>query len=164
MGIFTSTGYNKKYCLLHPWEVVIHKCRDIRCAWQRATKGYCFRDIWSIDRWFMEVFPDMLEELIKVHCGHPGNMTDDKWVETLKTMAKSFRNANDEKTEFQNPYEEEFLSTLDIDSNTNKLTCTADEELERNYHDFEKQKEDFMKKSLDEGMKLFHKHFYSLWD
>ena len=41
MGIFTRTGYNKKYCILHPWKVVMHKCRDIQCAWQRAIKGYC---------------------------------------------------------------------------------------------------------------------------
>ena len=51
MGIFTRTGYNKKYCILHPWEVIMHKWRVIQCAWQRATKGYCSRDVWAIDDW-----------------------------------------------------------------------------------------------------------------
>lgn len=164
MGIFTKTGYNKKYCILHPWKVIMHKCRDIKCAWQRATKGYCFRDVWAIDEWFVNVFPEMIEELIEVHHGYPGELTDEEWINILKKMSKSFRNADDDKTEFHNPYEEEYLNTLDFDVETCELTCTADEELEKNYYDFEKQKEEFMRKSLDEGMQLFNKYFYALWD
>lgn len=164
MGIFTRTGYNKKYCIFHPWKVIMHKCRDIKCAWQRATKGYCFRDIWAIDNWFTNVFPKMIEELIEVHHGYPTDLTDDEWVEVLKKMSKSFRNANEDKTEFRNPYEEEYLGTLDFDLETCQLTCSAGEELEEKYRDFEKQKAEFMRKSLDEGMQLFNKYFYDLWD
>lgn len=164
MGIFTRTGYNKKYCILHPWEVVMHKCRDIKCAWQRARKGYCFRDVWAIDDWFAKVFPAMLEELIEVHHGHPADLTDDEWVKILQKMSVSFRNADEEKTEFVNPYEEEYLDTLDMDFENHQLICSASEELEQNYREYEKQKEEFMKKSLDEGMQLFNKYFYALWD
>lgn len=86
MGIFTPTGYSKKYCLLHPWEVAAHKIRDIHCAWQRAVKGYCYRDVWNIDYWFLQTMPKMIDDLIKVHHGYPGEMTDKEWVETLKKM------------------------------------------------------------------------------
>ena len=114
MSIFTKTRYNKKYCITHPWKVIIHKCRDIKCAWQRATKGYCFRDIWAIDDWFTKIFPAMLEEFIEVHNGYPADLTDDEWVEILRKMSRSFKNADEEKTEFINPYEDDYLKTLDV--------------------------------------------------
>lgn len=79
-------------------------------------------------------------------------------------MAKAFRNAHEETTEFINPYEEEFLSTLTLDSKHGNFNCTASDKLRENFHTAENEKEEFMQKSLDEGISLFHKHFHSLWD
>ena len=36
--------------------------QDIKHAYQRARKGYSFRDLWSIDDWFMEMMPNMLTD------------------------------------------------------------------------------------------------------
>ena len=114
MGIFTSTGYSKSYCLLHPWVVITHKFKDIRCAWQRATKGYCYRDVWNIDNWFLKTVPQMLDDLIKIHSGHPSGMTDEEWVDILNEMSVALKNADEETTEFVNPYAEPYISTLEI--------------------------------------------------
>ena len=164
MGIFTPTGYSKKYCLLHPWEVAAHKMRDIHCAWQRAVKGYCYRDVWNIDYWFLRTMPKMIDDLIKVHHGYPGEMTDKEWVETLKKMSTAFKNANEETTEFINPYEDEYFENVDFSFEDQKLICDVDEVLSDKYHNEEQKKIAFMQKSLDEGMTLFHKHFRGLWD
>ena len=91
-------------------------------------------------------------------------MTDEEWVTIIKTMAQSFRNADERSTEFTNPYRDEYLKTLEIDYNAGRLLCHADNELDENYHKKEKEKNDFMEKSLDEGMRLFRKHLRKLWD
>lgn len=164
MAIFTKTEYCTKYLLLHPWEWVMHKCRDIKCAWQRANKGYCFRDLWSIDEWFLNIMPQMLDELNEIRNGYPSNLTDEQWGEILGKMSKAFNNAHDEKTKFKNIYEDEYLNTLEMDIDNGQFKCSASDELKENYYAAEKLKENFMRKSLDDGLELFGKYFYALWD
>ena len=106
----------------------------------------------------------MLDEYIEHNIGYPDGMTEDEWIETVKKMSKAFRNADDEQTEFKNPYEEEYLPTLELDFENNTLKCNASEELKSQYRTCEKEKDEFMAKSLAEGMELFQKHFRSLWD
>lgn len=36
-----------------------------KCAKQRAIKGYCYRDLYAIDMWFLNTIPNMLSELVK---------------------------------------------------------------------------------------------------
>ena len=38
---------------------------------QRSKKGYCDKDVWNIDMWFLHIMPRMLEELKKQHMGWP---------------------------------------------------------------------------------------------
>lgn len=136
----------------------------IKCAWQRATKGYCFRDLWSIDDWFLQIMPKMLDEYIEINHGYPSDMTDEEWVEIVNKIANSFRNTHKEMTEFVNPYNEEYLSALNFDLENGKFKSTASDELEENFRASEKAKEEFMEKSLDEGLNMFRKYLRTLWD
>lgn len=106
----------------------------------------------------------MLDEYIEHNIGYPDGMTKDEWIEEIKKMSRAFRNADDEQTEFTNPYEEEYLPTLELDFENKTLKCSASEELKEKYRTAEKEKEKFMAQALCEGMELFHKHFRSLWD
>ena len=45
-----------------PWKIIPLICRNIGYSWQRITKGYCDKDLWNIDGWFMDLMPDMLEQ------------------------------------------------------------------------------------------------------
>ena len=72
----------------------------------------------------------MLDDLIKIHSGHPSGMTDEEWVDILNEMSVALKNADEETTEFVNPYAEPYLSTLEINFYNGRLLCHADEKLE----------------------------------
>ena len=45
----------------------------IKHAYQRIKKGYSYRDLWSIDYWFLTVVPNMLEDFSNIkYLGIPG--------------------------------------------------------------------------------------------
>ena len=86
---------------------------DIVCIYQRLRYGYCYRDTWSIDQWFVTVVPNMLHDL-RVNChGYPGYFEGleeenvKKWNQILYRMESLFREANEETCHRKNPYEEE---------------------------------------------------------
>lgn len=96
--------------------------RDLKCCVQRIKKGFCYRDIWNINSWFLCVIPDMLDELKRTAHGFPsrflkndGPYTDEeidkasaKWKAILSRMAFLFREANEETCQRKNPYDEEY--------------------------------------------------------
>ena len=101
--------------------------RDLKCCGQRIGKGFCYRDIWSIDSWFVNVIPDMLIELRDTSRGFPtrflkndgpasekeSNRAFAAWKAILTQMAFLFREANEETCRRKNPYEEEYLIVLE---------------------------------------------------
>ena len=75
----------------------------LKHAYQRIKYGYSYRDVWSIDMWFLEVVPNMLNDLAKNTHGAPQSFFNDdadesdegfeKWRDTLKLIATKFTNA-----------------------------------------------------------------------
>ena len=51
--------------------------KSINCAWQRATKGYCYRDLWSLDWFYTQLFIDSIREFKKGLHGAPYDFFDD---------------------------------------------------------------------------------------
>lgn len=97
--------------------------RDLKCCVQRIKKGFCFRDIWSIDSWFLNVMPDMLDELKRTAHGYPSRFLENndrnptheesdrafaEWQDVLTEMAFLFREANEETCQRKNPYDEQY--------------------------------------------------------
>ena len=85
---------------------------DIICIRQRLRYGYCYRDVWSIDWWFVTVVPNMIHDLRINSHGYPGYFTGTeeenvrKWNRTLKRMEFLFREANEETCRRKNPYQD----------------------------------------------------------
>ena len=48
---------------------------DIICICQRLRYGYCYRDAWAIDQWFLVIIPNMLNDLRINGHGYPGSFT-----------------------------------------------------------------------------------------
>lgn len=100
--------------------------RNIKYCYQRIKYGYCDRDVWSIDWWFLSVVPNMLEDLRETTHGYPSEFLDpgpkelseeeqekvdeagmQKWRDILSEMIFLFREALDDTCTRKNPYEEE---------------------------------------------------------
>ena len=115
--------------------------RCIKWAWQRATKGYCDKDLWSIDEWFLSIMPDMLEGFKKTRIGYPGE------------LSKAFDDKLDEDT-LNKLGNEMWDKILDDMIRLMKEANTIGDLDRYEYHTHCK----------DEALKLFSKWFYHLWD
>lgn len=117
--------FEEKENTLNPFSHLARWIRNIKHAYQRIKYGYCERDVWSIDTWFLNVFPNMIEELKETAHGFPVNPIDDcssvsenvddgmeRWQNTLAEMAFYFREANEDTCKRKNRYQEEYDKAL----------------------------------------------------
>lgn len=96
--------------------------RDLKCCWQRITKGYCDNDLYSIYDWFLDVIPSMLEQFKQTRHGSPSVLGEDyvdedgilvndtcheEWDAILDRLIFLFREANEYSCQRKNPYEDE---------------------------------------------------------
>ena len=143
---------------------------DIQCCVQRIRKGYCFRDAWDIDMWFLTVIPEMLKDLRSdPYLGFPAHdfaglhYSDDAdrkimekaWERELHRMEMLFREANPETCRRKNPYEEEYYAAVDLMPESNPA-CDK-------YFDYENRLARYRKRCLREGLRLFCLYFNDLW-
>lgn len=92
-----------------------------RLIYQRARYGFSYRDIWSIDSWFIHLMPAMLEQLRDTRHGSPGylgeNYTDTdgflrndschkEWTEILNRMIFLLQEMDEETCSRENTFEE----------------------------------------------------------
>ena len=116
----------------NPIEHIKRWGRNIRHAYQRVKYGYCDRDVWSIDWWFLSVVPNMLDDLKNTTHGYPSDPSDfsqaligigesaeaegkgmQKWKDTLSEMIFLLREANEDTCTRENKYENEYEKALD---------------------------------------------------
>ena len=75
------------------WNKIKMFFQNICFAWQRATKGYCDRDIWGLDEHLRYVIRDTLRRLSEIAHGAPVEMFDHEkdsikpWRDLLNDMA-----------------------------------------------------------------------------
>lgn len=94
---------------------------------------------------------------------------DEKWTKILDRMVYCFRNCDPFKdVDLINPYEEEYddwlLAERPASTNNDESISYAPFEHYEEYWKFEGKKWNKKKKLLKEGMDLFYKWFYHLWD
>ena len=101
--------------------------RNIKFAYQRVRYGYCDSDIWSIDYWFLNVMPGMLQQLKETTHSYPcfqGSIShavygtavsedaDDagmkQWDEILSEMIFLLKEANEDTCTRENKYQKEY--------------------------------------------------------
>lgn len=132
-----------------------------RCARQRARKGFCYRDIWEIDSWFLQIMPRMLEKFKSNHISFP-----------IWTLEEYYDKNSDDILISK----DDFCKHLYYFENK-KLYEIADkwcrnrwkEILERMIFLFDESTNDdndyeYQEKCRKEGLELFVKYFDNLWD
>lgn len=92
------------------WEFIKDIPFLIRCCHQRIHKGYCVKDTWSIDYWFISTLKPMLEDLKNDHHGFPAFLEYDYWEEHKDEIGMSY---------------EQWMS-WSKDENKNRLKAAAD--------------------------------------
>lgn len=137
--------------------------RWIKWTCQRAFRGYADCDTWGFDDYLSEVISNGLKHLKKYTHGHPCAFNSQKeWEVALQTMIDGFEAAKN-------------ISSLDyIDEcitgyEPHEMHVTDGSTfIEENWPIIDNNKIKLIEKDLmdkfNAGMKLFHKHYFGLWD
>lgn len=140
------------FFLRHP--IIFFK--EVGCAlkwsWQRITKGYCDRDRWCIEDWFLGIMPSMLNEFAEKTYTTPILLEEEEWVNIVKNMARKFENCQGDKIDEMNEFSRPFMDNI------------RDEEIKKKFFDRQEELVQWRENELHEAFTLFETHLGSLWD
>ena len=54
MNVLKYFPYRWRHYITHPWEFFEDCWLNVKAAYQRVTRGFAYRDLFSIDSWFLE--------------------------------------------------------------------------------------------------------------
>ena len=118
-------------------EPIVDFYDNIRYFIQRGKRGYSDRDVWNFDCYIADILKGGITDLRDKHSGYPTNLEPDEWDDILDTMIEGFDYYDKEdKLMDSEPYNDEVYM----------------------------KEEPKLRKKLDKSLKLFAKHFQSLWD
>ena len=124
---------------------------------ERLVTGFPHEQSWEFRSWHAKIVVPRLKHLRDNHFGHPGNTTDDGWVDVLNKMIWSFENIENDPgpTRPENYDPSQIKRTYD-----NGFTS---------YESLDKRKWDFTASlahndRVQEGLLLFAEYYQNLWD
>jgi len=130
--------YNYAFYFLHPHQYIEHLWLEAKWFLQRGTRGYSDRDVWGWYYHMAEVNAAALRHLASKKMGHPIGMTLKGWRTRLLKMADGFQ------------------TILDMEND-----LTSHERLShKEYRAFLRSQEC----RVARGLRVYVKHFQSLWD
>ena len=168
-NVFTLYPYSWKYPSCW-WKNIESFFRGFKYTYQRATKGYCDYDLFSISDWFLEVFPNMLKEFADETYSHPYDMDEKEWGKYLIEMREHFLNACKEyensspeaRKEFDELYKD--FSAAEYFKNPELYNTKERKEKIKEYYKKVKEYDNYKQEELKKGMDMFQKRFWDLWD
>jgi hypothetical protein len=114
---------------------------EIRYGFDRMRKGYDSADVFELFANFTKRYYKILIEYKKTHCGHPADMSEQEWKDTLNEMIYHLYLMDE-----HNIHKEFRIGIFqDKPQDCNTINKT-------------------MEKHKDKFFELFSKHFYDLWD
>lgn len=129
--------------------------RSLKWAWQRATKGYCELDAYSVSDWFLNTLYDICEYINKKRYCYPSALFDEALVHYGLTMDEYTRAPEELRNKIEKYGEEkwgEILSRLTfLLREANEDTCSKVNSYEDEYH---RALEEFRAKYGEWGEKL----------
>jgi len=171
-------NYNIKYFfprLGHFYDDIRYRVRQ---KFQRTIRGYADSDLWNMDGFLAEFLYKMMDRFIKSkRMGYPADFDPDReyseeddektiqeWEKTLAKIREGFQAANDlcDENFDWNKYPVD-REDLDLVCHRKPMTPEQEKQSKERYEQYDiwaKEK----RKVFEEGMDLFKKHFFALWD
>lgn len=70
--------------------------RNIKYAWQRATKGYCDYDVWDLEDFYTKLFINSLGDYVKDLHSLPLDFEEEEnWIEYINEIRQHFINSEE---------------------------------------------------------------------
>lgn len=157
MNVLKYFPYRWRYYITHPWEFFEDCWLNIKAAYQRITRGFAYRDLFNIDNWFLDIFPEMLKEFRENLHSFPGNSefpTFESWAAYLEEMETHFRNANENQKVELNEWEEDY--PMKWQKNKGEVCLTITEKWLARETEIEAWREEELKKAMGMFMNCFH--------
>ena len=172
MNVLKYFPYRWRHYITHPWEFFEDCWLNIKAAYQRITRGFCFRDTFSIDNWFVDIIPEMLKHFRENLHSYPGNEefpTFESWVKYLEEMETHFRNSNKNQKVQLNEFEEEYMRyplkwQKSKDGINFTMTDDAPKDIFEKWLAREKEIDAWREEELKIAWSQFIKIFNALWD
>ena len=151
---------------------------NLKYAWQRATKGYCDHDLWSLDYYYANMFSSSLKEMAEKSYGFPCELEQtggmEEWVKILNEMSLLFHNCLEDNEAYDNPYAEKYheaiMNCRFVEKDENGCKCVTigyenlPEDLREAYFEMEKKNAQQRDADKDAAFDLMKKWFFNLWD
>jgi hypothetical protein len=133
---------------------------------QRAFRGYADSDVWSVDNYLCEIMPSMIRQLKRITHGYPSHLNSpEEWEAILDKIIFGFeagKRLMDSENWAVNEGSKMITSPVKGKPYLEEISFTNPWSKEQIEHFKNLDRTD--SEVFDEGMKLFHKHFFSLWD
>ena len=156
-------AWRPRYYLTKPWKWIKELFGNIRAAWMRAIKGYCYTDVWNWDDWFCSVVPPMLRHMADHGSAYPGKEpfdTPEKWHDWLYEMAHRIERLQyDDWMEDNNEYSKEYIESFENDWHSERQ-----EEIRKKYYVRCQEINETRRQVLEDFGRSFFKFFDCLWD
>ena len=133
---FQYMAYSWRWMLTHPWLLFSETWDAIRDFCQRGWYGYSRTDLWCMDRYIASWLPDALRNLASHGYSVPNGLSPEEWHDILREIADKWEQGDTDAVFF--------------DKDTEWDVYRA--EIERRQGVFR------------EGMALFAKWYWDLWD
>lgn len=154
----------------HPIESIKYFFRNLKYAWQRATRGFSDWDLWNLDSYYSNLIWKSLESFVNMHkYGTPSeDITIDEWNEKVHSVAELFRNSIEDESDYRNKFEEEynrdFYQYLDEHENDIDAFMHYSPKNSEEYWEEEKKISQMRTNSLYEGLNKLKEIWFDLWD
>lgn len=154
LNVFTYGYLNWK----HPFHNIKMFFRNIRRAWQRATKGYCDWDVFDLDQYWQGMMICSLEDLRK-EGGYPGCLeSEEEWEQILTDMINYLNEGllDSHENEF------DYLMYGDLEGDE-RLRDYTEDEANHKWFEEEKRLRAVEDENLQKGLALVAKWWRHLW-
>ena len=138
--------------------------RELKWKFQRFHRGYSDNDAWSIRDWFLLIMPKVLDTMRANLHGSPYGITFEEWQNILERMSYCFKEAHEETCSQTNEYEDMFDIYFEENENGTYSSKVSNEEIYIKWAKRQEEISEYQTKKLHEGLDLFKKYFWDLWD